>query len=191
MENASKALIMAGGILISIMIIGVLIYMWSSSSEWAKQNHKVELSEQIMAFNNQYEGYNKKLLRGTDVISAINRSESNNRRYAGRTIAGYAVKEEEMEEPNYYINVNFIMVESTVYTKENTGTSTSFTFKANEVYGMEEFFSTIKPNEEAFVDFKRRIFDCVRIEYNQRTGRVNYLLFKERKMSQEEYEFGM
>lgn len=190
MENASKALIMAGSILIAIMIVGVLVYMWASSSDLLKQNQRTELAEQIQAFNLEYEGYNKKLLRGTDVISAMNKAESNNRKYAkGNKIAGFTIKEEEMEDKNYYINVNFIMVEETVYVK-GEGKSQSVKFKANEAYSMEEFFSTIRPNQDAFTDFKRRIFDCVKVGYNQRTGRINYLLFKERKMSNNEYDYG-
>ncbi len=191
MENASKALIMAGSILIALMIVGVLIYMWASSSELFKQNESAELAEQIKMFNLEYEGYNKKLLRGTDVISAMNKADSNNRKYAkpGIKIKGKTITQEEMEDPNYYINVNFIMVEETVYVK-GEGQSQTFTFKANEPYTMEEYFTVIRPNKETFDDFKRRIFDCVKVEYNKKTGRVNYLLFKERKMSEDEYGYG-
>lgn len=193
MENAAKALIMAGSMLIAMLIIGVLVYMWASSSELFNQNEKTELAEQIVAFNNEYEGYNRKLLRGTDVISAMNKAESNNRKYkkAGMTIRGNTITPDEMEEPNYYVNVNFIMVEKTVYTeKEEEKISKTVTFKAGEEYQMEEYFSNISQNEEAFTDFKRRIFDCQKVGYNQRTGRVNYLLFKERKMTEDEYKFG-
>ena len=47
MENAAKALIMAGSILIAVLIIGVLVYMWASSSQMLKQNEKTQLAQQI------------------------------------------------------------------------------------------------------------------------------------------------
>lgn len=81
MENASKALIIAGGILISILILSVLVYSFGNISQYFSSEEKVQQTEQLTTFNNQYESYNKKLLRGTDVISVINKAKDNNTRY--------------------------------------------------------------------------------------------------------------
>lgn len=177
MENASKALLMAGGILIAIIIIGALVYMMSTSSGFFSAKQSVEQTEQLVAFNNQYEAYNKKLLRGTDVISVMNKVIDNNTKYG---VKG-------QNEPNYIMDVEFEMKESMIYTK--TGTA-SINFKVGEKYNISSF-STIKNNDEAFTDFKRRIFDCGKVEYNKTTGRVNYMLFIERKMTSTEYETGL
>lgn len=81
MENASKALIIAGGILISILILSVLVYSFGNISQYFSSEEKVQQTEQLTTFNNQYESYNKKLLRGTDVISVINKAKDNNTKY--------------------------------------------------------------------------------------------------------------
>lgn len=177
MENASKALIMAGSIMIAILIISVLVYMWASSSEMFKQNERTQLAEQITIFNNEYEGYNRKLLRGTDVISAMNKAESNNKKYA------------QLGEDNYNIRIEFKMAEQVVYKKD--GTTSSVTFNTNKKYGINDYINEIRSNSDAFTDFKRRIFDCKEVKYNNKTGRIHYLLFEERKMQQEEYKFGL
>ena len=67
MENASKALLMAGGILIAILVIGLVVYMFNTSSNLKKTSEDTELVEQIAAFNKEYEAYNKKLMRHTRI----------------------------------------------------------------------------------------------------------------------------
>lgn len=147
-------------------------------SGYFKEEQNVEKTEQLIAFNNQFEAYNRKLLRGTDVISVINKVTDNNKKYGPN----------EYDEPNYLMNVEFEMKEEIVYTEDGLSNSTSF--EIGKRYNAESFRS-IKNNKEAFTDFKRRIFDCVEIRYNNETGRVNYMRFTERKMTQNEYEGGL
>lgn len=177
MENASKALIMAGGILISILIIGVVVYMFSTSSGLFTNKQTEEEIRQLKEFNDQYESYNRKLLRGTDVISVMNRVMDNNTKYG---VKGY-------NEPNYLMQVEFEMKEAIVYTKAGTSEAR---FNVGERYNISSF-SNIKNSQDAFTDFKRRIFDCTEVKHHATTGRVNYMLFVERKMSNSEYEGGV
>lgn len=178
MENASKAIIMAGSILIAVVIIGMVIYMFSSSGKLFGEEINIEKTEQLVLFNNEYESYNRKLLRGTDVISIINKAISNNTKYG---IKG-------SNEPNYFMQVEFEMKEALVYTQ--TGTSDNVNFEVGQRYNITSF-NNIKNNVEAFTDFKRRIFDCEELKYNRKTGRVNYIFFIERKMNDTEYKNGI
>lgn len=73
MENASKALIMAGSVLIALMIIGALLLMFNSLTSYQDTNTQGEREAQVIEFNNQYETYNRDDVRGSDVISLINR----------------------------------------------------------------------------------------------------------------------
>ena len=81
MENASKALLMAGGVLIAVLIISLFIYMLTSSSSMFQTEADVEKIKEIEEYNKQYESYNRKLLRGTDLISLMNKVISNNAKY--------------------------------------------------------------------------------------------------------------
>lgn len=70
MENASKALIIAGAILLSILIIAIGMYIYNSSSN-SIQNAAGQISQQdISAFNNQIEMYQGRQV-GTNVKSLI------------------------------------------------------------------------------------------------------------------------
>ena len=60
MENATRALVMAGGILIALMILGALLLMFNNLSSYQNSNDANTKSSQIAEFNNQFEPYNKK-----------------------------------------------------------------------------------------------------------------------------------
>lgn len=58
MENTSKALIIAGAILLSILIIGIGVYIYNSSVNSTKNVvASKEMEMQLMQFNKQYETY--------------------------------------------------------------------------------------------------------------------------------------
>ena len=61
MENASKALIIAGGILLALMLLSILVYVAGSMHDWAGSQTREELTKQIAEFNKGYEVYNKKM----------------------------------------------------------------------------------------------------------------------------------
>lgn len=80
MENASKALIMAGSVLIALMIIGALLLMFNSLSSYQDTNTQTVREAQIVEFNNQYETFNRNDVRGSDLYSLLNRVVDYNRR---------------------------------------------------------------------------------------------------------------
>lgn len=170
MENASKALMMAGGILIALLIITLLVIMFTSMSDIFKSEDEIKRIEEIEAYNKEYESYNRKLLRGADIISLMNKAISNNKKY------------DNLEE--YRMQIEFIMKEELIYTK--TGNSNTGKFEVGKPYNI-ELFASIKNNTEAFNDFKRRVFDCTGTEYNG-FGRICKMKFTERKV---DYSEGM
>ena len=70
MENASKALIIAGAILLSILIIAIGMYIFNSSSNSINDAASRISQQEISAFNNQFEMYEGKQV-GTNVKSLI------------------------------------------------------------------------------------------------------------------------
>ena len=175
MENASKALLMAGSILIAVLVIGVVAYMFNSSGFLFQSSEDIERAEQIEAFNREYEAYNRKLMRGTDIISIINKVNSNNKKYE--------------DIPEYQMSVDFTLIEELGYIKKEEKKDgktiviiekgekriSAGTYKNNDSKWYE-----IKDNIEAFTDFKRRVFDCTKVEYDRQTGRIKKMSFKER-----------
>lgn len=83
MENASKALLIAGGVLIALIIITMFIMMFSRLSNINKEQEEKTKIEQLNAFNMEFEAYNKKVMYGADVITLINKVAENNKNYSG------------------------------------------------------------------------------------------------------------
>lgn len=78
MENATRALTMAGGILIALMILGALLLMFNNLSSYQNKNDSSMKDSQIAEFNNQFEPYNKNNLTLMELKSVWNKIQSNN-----------------------------------------------------------------------------------------------------------------
>ena len=83
MENASKALIMAASVLIAIVIISAFVLMMSNLTSYQESSYQSNLSAQIAEFNNQYTTYERTDIRGSDMISLMNKVLDYNTRYTG------------------------------------------------------------------------------------------------------------
>lgn len=81
MENAVKALTMAGGILIAIMVIAALVYVSGTFQVIPKTQDESAEARQLSIFNQQYESYARDGLYGADLISILNKARDNNKRY--------------------------------------------------------------------------------------------------------------
>lgn len=73
MENASKALIIAGSVLIAILVISLLVVFYNNIKEFQNANHQVDIAEQISEFNKQYDVYYRDNLFGSDILSIANK----------------------------------------------------------------------------------------------------------------------
>jgi len=91
MENASKALLMAGSMLIAIMIIGALVLMANNLSSYQDSTINNDKEAQIVEFNSQYETYNRPDIRGSDMYSLLNKVIDYNRR---KSVVGTGASDE-------------------------------------------------------------------------------------------------
>ena len=71
MENASKALIMAGSILMSILVIGVLTIAYNQMSIAEQERINVEEAGKVVDYGKQFEQYNKTIY-GSELLSLGN-----------------------------------------------------------------------------------------------------------------------
>lgn len=83
MENASKALLIAGSVLISVLIVGALVIMFNRLSAIESSREQTKEVTQLSKMNESLEAYNRKLLYGTDIISISNLIADYNSRYGG------------------------------------------------------------------------------------------------------------
>ena len=77
MENASKALIIAGAILISILLISIGIILINSGSDVAEAGTSSMASQKIQTFNSQFTAYEGRK-KGSELRGLFNAIESSN-----------------------------------------------------------------------------------------------------------------
>jgi hypothetical protein len=79
MDNASKALLMAGGILITIAVIGVATYLFASARGAIGETARAMKVEEVLNFNRFYTSYPTNI-RGIDAENIRNKIVDNNSR---------------------------------------------------------------------------------------------------------------
>ena len=78
-SNASKALLMAGGVLISMMVIGLAVATYSHAQDLARANEESLSASQIESFNRFYTAYRTTYtgptsIRCVDAVNILNRA---------------------------------------------------------------------------------------------------------------------
>ncbi len=179
MENASKALLMAGGIFLAIALLTFGVYTYTSLNRLTNEKDEQTAQQQLVNFNKSYEAYNKSIMYGTDLISVINKANDNNALYNDDT---------------YKIKIKFKLTTTNIYVynsstgkRENQGTFIA-TDSGEYEYDNDNYKQYINENSEAFDDFKRRLFKCTGVVYSNVTGRINSMSFEEVPLNDYEHK---
>ena len=77
MENASKALIIAGAILLSILIIAIGIYIFNSAQSTVDSSLQSMSSQEVDAFNSQFTSYQGDAVAGSNVKALMTKLAAN------------------------------------------------------------------------------------------------------------------
>ena len=82
MENASKALLMAGGVLMGVVILSLAAYLFVTFSSSADDVKSEIANNQLNKFNSQFLAYEQREdLTVYDILTAVNLAENNNKYY--------------------------------------------------------------------------------------------------------------
>ena len=73
MENATKALMMAGGVLLALLVISLLVYAWGSFSDYYDNQSSLSDIEDLTEFNLQFTNYDRDDVMGYEIISLMNK----------------------------------------------------------------------------------------------------------------------
>lgn len=130
MENASKAIIMAGGVLIAVAVITLALYGFSKYKDYARTSEQILTVSQIESFNRFYEAYQT--------------GAGQERTISGKKISFYKVRgidylniykkaiEDNMLDDSFIINEENSSLHSTI-----SGDSSRFVGSPNYYYGFE------------------------------------------------------
>lgn len=73
MENATKALLIAGGLLLAIMVVSLLVIFYDRLVGFEQNKQAVMSEEQIVKFNKEYEAYHRDNVTGYEMVSLLNK----------------------------------------------------------------------------------------------------------------------
>ncbi len=117
MENASKALLMAGGMVLAILLLTILLYAWNLFSDYQSSDDRLADIENTAKFNQQFTNYDRDDVQGYELISLINQIVDYNERKTSDT------KNDNKEKNNPIIitinMINFTERKKLVYGDEN------------------------------------------------------------------------
>lgn len=81
MENASKALIMAAGVLIGILILSLAIYLFATFGANSAEIYNQIEEQKLVELNSKYTVYNRSDLQIYDIVTVTNLARENNSYY--------------------------------------------------------------------------------------------------------------
>ena len=90
MENASKALLMAGGVLLAMMVIAFALFAWGKFGEFYDSKDELKDVEDVAKFNEQFTAYQRNDVHGYELISLANKVADYNFRFSNYTAADAA-----------------------------------------------------------------------------------------------------
>ena len=208
MENASKALIMAGGVLIALIIIGILVAFFNNLSDWQKINQSSEEVEQITEFNKQYDVYARnvygsELLSIANKIDDYNKRESDNKGYSKielevqitydmdkdffiKNIYNAASLKTEIEKLNNKIEeLGNTSIKSSINSKISRKVSQLATMRTKDIEDLgfirtdySEIVTKYNTYKTLLTEVKAKVFQYVDFEYNKNTGRITKMKYK-------------
>ena len=88
-ENVAKALLIAAGILITVMLLSIIVLGYNQISNFYNTQSEKTRNEQLAEFNEQFLNYQRNDLRGTDVITLVNKVIDYNERFVYAEGTGY------------------------------------------------------------------------------------------------------
>lgn len=161
MENAARALTMAAGVLIGIMIISIAVYLFTSLGNTSSEIYSKVEQTKIDKFNSQFlKYYRLDTCTAHDIVSIANLAKNSNEYY----------ELEEGSEYNYYVNVS---VKGYIDSKGSKNEEDNFEKLDDAKYT--EFIENNSTNEEKS---EIKYFTCKKISQSNITGRVYQITFE-------------
>lgn len=165
MENASRAIIIAGGMLMAVLVTSLIIYGLNNLRSYQNTQDSAKRVEQITEFNKPLEAFNKRVVSGSDMISLGNLVVDYNKRYS--TDEKYTPIVVWIKMKAEYNNTREKVIPKNPYTTNKIGG------KLTDYIALYDTF----PDKDKII-FKELYFQCTKID-NDSLGRIVVMNFSE------------
>lgn len=193
MENATKALLMAAGILIAIIILSIAIAVYGNISSFYQTKQNNISQEQIAAFNSEYAVYDRSDVTGFELVGLINKAIDFNQ---NRVYGASNTNEDDLTElgdgyqaitisvktvNNDYKGNLFSNNNVDKYTGKNSGSRKSL---ENKIYEMRKLEGSISPSD--LTKLSSRATDIANAEGSDREYLIYLITNKKYTISNDE-----
>lgn len=208
MENATKALEIAGSVLLGVLILGLLVFEYRKISNLKKVEEDVKVSQQSEDFNKKFEAYNRNLY-GSELLSLANQIQDYNDRYAGEKTSQYenqGYQKVELKtiiktatnrlaagtcDLSHFLDVYNVLARDIENMNKNCKyKNKSISYWANSGKETERIFpdksnkiyddiAKYKDLYNEQLDITRKTFKCTKINYDNKNGRITNMTFEE------------
>ena len=160
MENASNALIIAGGVLIGVLILSLAVYLFADFGSTSAEINKKTEEQQLVQFNSKFTTYESTEKKWTvyDVVTVAGYARENNKYYTDSESDGLV--DNTYFENNYKITVRFESINGTTDNLQN--------------YSTDYYNNAIQDDQKNVTELPR--YSC-NITYHD-NGMVKSLIFK-------------
>lgn len=79
MENATRAIIIAGGVLLTMMLTSLILFVFKQYQEYSTSSENEDRAKKISEFNLQYTNYDREDINGFELISLLNKVIDHNK----------------------------------------------------------------------------------------------------------------
>ena len=179
MENVSRAVLMAGGILIAVLIVTLLVVARTQWGKYQQRKDNAKESEQIAEFNERFETYNS-VITGSKIVSLVNLAKDMNIKYGEDQ--GY--KDVKIYAKLMNKNGTFPGSTRSVHSKTRQEYSEMNAY-IEDIRSKHFFDGQIQEDDATYKEFvsqfKKAYFKCTDIVYNKENARVYEMYFDEVK----------
>lgn len=208
MENASKALMMAGAVLIAVLVISLLVIFFNNLRDLQGLEQGSEELEQIVEFNKQYEVYSRDVY-GSELLSIANKivdynhKQAENKGYAEIELqvqissdmdntffkkGSYTASKIKLEADTLKEKIEELGIED-IASKTNSKVSRTISQLATmrtsdiEQLGIQSGDYKIQLNQyntykTLLTQVKEKIFKFVNFEYDENNGRITKMIYR-------------
>ena len=177
MENATKALIMAATILISMVVVSLGLYLAATFSSFSAQVNEETRQKQISEFNGQFLKYlGRRDLTIHDIITVANLAQQNNKNYELTTADRNTGTSE---------NANTLYISVEVHGLNGTNASPVDDFErqsndfAKDTAFMESQIIDVPNPGTGYMVKQLRKYECTQVLISELTQRVYKVVFEE------------
>ena len=172
MENATRFMYMAVGVIIGVFILGIFAYVFRAGAEYNKNYDIKKSREQLELTNALLEAYNIQGLTISDIVSVCNLAYSVNEEYEYDDTQSVSITVRGISGGNISISNTDKGLERNQVLHGNNHIYIYDLLEMDDFSGNGDKLSTTQYDREIHSTVYKYLFDCTKIEYHQSSGKV-------------------